>query len=164
MPLTLILTRHAKSDWDDPTLDDHDRPLNKRGRRDAPRIGRWLKDNDLYPEHALCSSALRARETLEGIAPDVPTFIMGDLYMAAPTRIASVLKAASSERQLLIAHNPGIGQFAGQLVAEVPDHPRFRDYPTASTLVVDFDIDDWSDLTPGTGKVRAFFTPHDLPA
>jgi phosphohistidine phosphatase len=163
MTLTLILTRHAKSDWDDPALDDHDRPLNARGRRDAPRIGRWLKENDLYPEHALCSSATRARETLDGIAPDVPTLILSDLYLAAPRGIASVLMAASPERQLLIAHNPGIAAFAAQIVAKAPDHPRFHDYPTAATLVVDFDIDDWSALAPGTGHARAFFTPHDLP-
>lgn len=163
MTLTLILTRHAKSDWGDAGLDDHDRPLNQRGLRDAPRIGRWLKENDLYPQHALCSSARRARETLDGIAPDVPTIILSDLYLASPTRIASVLQGASPERQILIAHNPGIASFAAQIVDKAPDHPRFHDYPTAATLIVDFDIDDWSDLTPGSGRVRAFFTPHDLP-
>lgn len=162
MTLTLILTRHAKSDWADPSLDDHDRPLNKRGRRDAPRVGQWLKDNDLYPEHALCSSAKRAQETLKGIAPDVPAFITSDLYLASPTRMASALQAASPERQILIAHNPGIASFAEQLVTTAPDHPRFQDYPTAATLVVDFDIETWADLTPGTGRVHAFFTPHDL--
>lgn len=163
MSLTLILTRHAKSDWGDASLEDHDRPLNARGRRDAPRIARWLKENDLYPEHALCSSALRAKETLEGIAPDVPTFIMSDLYMASPARLMSVLTAASPDRQILIAHNPGIASFAEQLVAKAPDHARFQDFPTASTLVADFDIDDWKELTPRSGRVRAFFTPHDLP-
>ena len=163
MTLTLILTRHAKSDWDDPALDDHDRPLNARGRRDAPRIGRWLRENDLTPEHALCSSAVRARETLDGIAPDVPTIILSDLYLASPQRIASVLRAASPERQILIAHNPGIASFAAQTVAAPPDHPRFQDYPTGATLVMDFDFDDWADLAPGTGRVRAFVTPHDLP-
>ena len=163
MTLTLILTRHAKSDWGDPAVDDHDRPLNKRGRRDAPRVGRWLKDHDLYPQHALCSSAKRAQETLEGIAPDVPTFVMSDLYLASPVRLAAILQAASPERQILIAHNPGIAAFAEHIVESPPDHPRFHDYPTAATLVVDFDIDTWADLSLGSGRVRAFFTPHDLP-
>lgn len=163
MPLTLILTRHAKSSWDDPAIDDFDRPLNRRGRRDAPRIGRWLSENGVFPEHALCSPAARARETLAAIAPKIPTFFMDELYMAPPSVIGRVIRAAPPERLILIAHNPGIGEFAAQYAAELPDHPRFFDYPTAATTVLDFDIERWADLKPGTGRVRAFVTPHDLP-
>lgn len=163
MPLTLILTRHAKSSWDDPDIDDFHRPLNKRGCRDAPRIGRWLSENGVFPAQALCSSATRARETLSAIAPEVPTVFVDDLYMASPPVIARVIKAAPPEPLILIAHNPGIGAFAAQYAAEPPDHPRFFDYPTAATTVLDFDIESWSDLKSGSGRVRAFVTPHDLP-
>ena len=162
MTLTLILMRHAKSDWDDPTMDDHDRPLNARGRRDAPRMAEWLAQTGAVPEHALCSTATRARETLEGVAPTIPTSFKGELYLASPEVILRVLRAASPERQIIIGHNPGIAYFAHQIVASQPDHRRFADFPTASTLVVDFDIDDWGELRPGTGRVRAFATPHDL--
>ena len=67
MKLLLIL-RHAKSSWKDPDLDDHDRPLNKRGRRDAPRMGRLLRKEDLLPDLILSSTAVRARMTAEMVA------------------------------------------------------------------------------------------------
>ena len=67
MTLTLILTRHAKSDWDDPTLDDHDRPLNKRGRAASLALGRWMADAGWKPDEALVSTAARTAETYQGI-------------------------------------------------------------------------------------------------
>ena len=64
----LILTRHAKSDWDDPMLDDHDRPLNKRGQRSAAELGEWLHSRGYEPDEVLCSTALRTRETWAPVA------------------------------------------------------------------------------------------------
>lgn len=163
MNLTLILTRHAKSSWDDPAVDDFHRPLNARGRRDAPRIGQWLHKTGVFPRIALCSPAIRARETLAAIAPKIPAFFMDELYMASPDTLARAVRSAPPERLILIAHNPGIGDFAAGCAASAPAHPRFSDYPTAATTVLDFDIGNWTDLRPGAGRVRAFVTPHDLP-
>jgi phosphohistidine phosphatase len=72
MTRTLILIRHAKSDWEHPALDDHDRPLNARGQRSAPRIGAWLAAQGLAPDAVLCSTARRTRETWQGIATRLP--------------------------------------------------------------------------------------------
>lgn len=163
MTRTLILLRHAKSSWDDPDADDHDRPLNARGRRDAPRIGRWLEENDLIPEHAFCSSARRAQETLDGLGHKVPTFIMSDLYMASSRTILRVIHGSFDSRILIVAHNPGIGAAAAMLVHEPPVHPRFADFPTAACLVADFEAETWEDVGAAMGRVRFFVTPHDLP-
>ena len=163
MTRTLILLRHAKSSWGDPNAKDHDRPLNDRGRRDAQRIGKWLADNDLIPEHAFCSSARRAEETLDGLGHKVPTFLMSDLYMASPQTILRVMSGAYDSRILIVAHNPGIGEAARMIVRQPPRHSRFADFPTAACLVADFEVETWENVKPGTGRVRAFVTPHDLP-
>ena len=163
MPLTLILMRHAKSSWGDLTLDDFDRPLNGRGRGDAPKIGQWLADQGLTPTEALCSPAIRARETLDLLALQTPVTYVPGLYMAAPAILLGAIQAATGARLLVIAHNPGMAMLAGDLVKMPPDHPKFHDYPTAATLALDFDIDDWSALRPGTGHLRGFVTPRDLP-
>ena len=162
MSLTLIMMRHAKSSWNDPALDDFDRPLNARGVRDAPRIGRWLVDQGHTPEEVLCSSAIRAKQTLDGLAFQTPVMFLPELYMASPAKILGAIQAAFSSCLLVVAHNPGMSMLATDLVAEPPNHPRFDDFPTASTLVLSFDMDEWSHVRAGTGCVLGFVTPHDL--
>lgn len=162
MPLTLILMRHAKSSWGNPKLDDFDRPLNERGRRDAPRVGLWLRQHALEPEDALCSTAVRAKQTLDELGLETPTIFLPDLYMATPAQLMKAIKGASSKRLLVIAHNPGIGHLAADLLKKTPDHPKFRRYPTSATTVADFEIDDWTKIAPGTGEIRHFIVPHDL--
>jgi phosphohistidine phosphatase len=162
MSLRLILMRHAKSSWGDPLLDDFDRCLNARGKRDAPRIGNWLDEQGFSPEDALCSSAVRAKETLDGLGLKTPVMFLPELYLAAPARLLGAIQAAYSGCLLVVAHNPGIATLAADLCASEPDHARFRDFPTASTLVLDFDVDNWSDIQPKTGQPRAFVTPHDI--
>lgn len=167
MTLTLILTRHAKSDWDNPLLDDHDRPLNNRGRRDAPRIGAWLKKNGHVPDKVTVSSARRAQETWEGIAstlggaPKVNT--AEKLYHASPETLLAYTRGSYAMTHMIIGHNPGIAEFAGRLLARAPQHPRFADFPTCATLVVDCEDSDWRDVQWGMGRVLDFVTPHDLP-
>ncbi len=163
MTRTLILLRHAKSSWGDANLDDHDRPLNARGQRDAPRIGRWLTENNFVPDHAICSSARRAQETLEGLGLTTPSTIISDLYLASPSILLKAIRQAAHPTVIVIAHNPGMAALAHQLVETPPDHPRFHDYPTAATLVAEFDTDDWTKAEPGAAIARAFVTPHDLP-
>lgn len=165
MTLRLILTRHAKSSWDDPLQDDHDRVLNKRGERDAATMGKWLMENDFIPAEVVSSTAARTLQTWDIIATALPdTALMRrdpSLYHASADRMAKVLSDCAASPVMMIGHNPGISDFARLLLANAPDHGRFRDYPTCSTLVADFDITDWADLSFGKGQVVAFSTPRD---
>lgn len=167
MTLKLILIRHAKSDWGDPTLPDHDRPLNKRGRRDAPRIGAWLARNGYLPTAVTVSSARRAQETWQGIKasldahPQVSTD--PELYHADPETLMRFARRSGTDTHLMIAHNPGMAEFARRIVEKTPTHPRFADFPTCSTLVLDMRQSEWCDVGWQTAQVLDFITPHDLP-
>jgi phosphohistidine phosphatase len=166
MTLTLILTRHAKSDWDDPTLSDHDRVLNARGRRDAPRIGGWLQAKGHVPDIALVSSARRTLETWELLSPAlnraVPMTVVPALYHAEAGEILSQLRRATSPSVMVIGHNPGIGEFAHRIVDAPANDPRFIDYPTCATLIARFEGDDWSAIDWWSGQVVDFVVPRDL--
>ncbi|MBU2957434.1 histidine phosphatase family protein [Paracoccus sp. 1_MG-2023] len=157
----LILTRHAKSAWDDPTLDDQDRPLNERGRRSARALGDWMASRGYEPEEVLCSTAMRTRQTWEVVsgAPLEVRPVMrfeDSLYHAGPDRMLAVLRTATQPTVMMLGHNPGISEFAAMLPARAPLDPEFRSYPTAATLVVDFEIDSWADVEPGKGSVMDF--------
>jgi phosphohistidine phosphatase len=157
---TLILMRHAKSDWGSPGLADFDRPLNARGQRSARALGDWLRAKGHVPDEILCSSARRTAETCAGLNLDLRADFTRALYHAEPGAMAHELAGATGDRVLMIGHNPGVGEWAGQLVAAPPDHPRFFDYPTGATLVIDFDIADWAEARRGT--VRDFVVARDL--
>lgn len=166
MTLRLILTRHAKSDWSTPGAPDHDRPLNKRGRRQAPLIGAWLASRRDIPARILCSDAARTRETLDlilparGTAPDVA--LLPALYHAAPDTILGLIRAELVPTLLVIGHNPGLAEAAQRLCHMPPPHPRFADFPTAATAVFDFTEDAWSQVDWGRATLRDFVTPDDL--
>lgn len=162
--LTLILMRHAKSNWDSPEQSDHDRPLNARGIWSAKALGDWMRRENLVPDQVLCSSAQRTRDTLAGLnLNDANVQYLDALYHAGPDRMAGVLAKATGRVILMIGHNPGIAEFAGMLVKETPEHMRFWDYPTGSTLVVEFAEDSWTKAATGRGKCTHFVTPPDLP-
>lgn len=168
MTRTLILVRHAKSDWDDPMLEDHARPLNPRGRDAAGRVGRWLAREGLRPDAALVSSARRTRETWELLsaeldAPPAPQ-VLDALYHASPAVMLQALRAATAPVVLMLGHNPGIAAFAATLLRRAPPHPRFADYPTCATLVAGFDAPGWSAVGPAGGTAQAFVVPRELPA
>lgn len=162
---TLILTRHAKSDWADPTQDDHDRPLNKRGRKAAPRVGQWIADRAM-PAEALVSTAARAQETWAAM---VPAFTprprlhsLRQLYLASPQTLLKCLHQAKADTVLMIAHNPGIAEFARAILALPPEDDSFARYPTAATLIASFKIASWPDAAFGTATADAFTTPRAL--
>lgn len=162
----LILTRHAKSSWDDPLLTDHDRPLNARGVRAARELGDWLASRGYEPEEVLCSTARRTRETWDGTAAAVlevrPVVrFMEELYHATPEIMLAALRTATAPSVIMIGHNPGIAEFAGMLPARPPVSPQFARYPTCATLVVDFQIGTWADLRLGEGSVMDFFLPTE---
>lgn len=158
----LILMRHAKSDWGSAGLRDLARPLNGRGRRSATAMGDWLRAQDLIPDQILCSSATRTQETCARLALPLAPELHDTLYLAEAPDMLRVLRGTTGARVLMLGHNPGIAEFAASLVTTPPAHDRFDDYPTGATLVVRFDIDDWADLTPGTGDVQDFVIPRAL--
>ncbi|MAU52687.1 MAG: phosphoglycerate mutase [Roseovarius sp.] len=158
----LILMRHAKSDWADPALPDHARPLNKRGRRSARALGDWLRGAGLVPGEILCSTAARTQETCARLRLPRAPRLLDSLYMAGPEAMLDALRAAQADTVLMIGHNPGIAEFAARLVATPPAHPRFDDYPTGATLVADFEIADWADLAEHTGRAADFVIPREL--
>lgn len=166
MTLRLILTRHAKSSWDDPALDDHDRPLNGRGRDAATSIGGWLAASGYVPDQVLCSSAERTRETWARIAAELAgpprAAYLHSLYLAEPDGFLAALHGASGKVVMVLGHNPGSAYTARGLVAEPPRHPRFDHFPTAATAVIDFGAASWGDVTWSQGTLVDFAVPRDL--
>ena len=168
----LILLRHAKSDW--PDMPDRDRPLAKRGRRDAPRIGRWLREHGYQPDVVVVSAATRARQTWDLVAPELggsPAVHFEPRAYAASALTLLYLAQELPERYhtaLLIAHNPGLSDLATSL-ATPPEaapasgnspHPALS-LPTAAVAVFEFP-GDWPSLTPGHARLTNLTTPADL--
>ena len=167
MPLRLILVRHAKSSWADPSLDDHARPLNGRGRRSATAIGRWLAERGQVPARVLSSDAVRTRETWARIAEELPNAPGADwlhgLYHATPAALLEVLRGAGTASPvLLLGHNPGMAEAARDLAVAAPDHPAFERYPTAAVTLYDVGLESWSAVGWGEGRVRDFVVPREL--
>jgi phosphohistidine phosphatase len=168
MTKRLILTRHAKSNWDDPLTPDHDRPLNDRGKLAAADLGQWLASRGYIPQEVLCSDAVRTHTTFTGMAPALGATpkleLKSALYHAGPDVMLAVLRHAKADVVMLIGHNPGIAEFATRLVTRAPVNPEFQRYPTGATLVVDFMIDDWNEVNFGTGASLDFIVPREIVA
>ena len=162
----LILMRHAKSSWADPGQRDLDRPLNKRGRRAATLIGRWLKKKGYHPDQALVSGARRTRESWDGLVAEAgpaETRNLPELYHAGPDTLLEVVRrAADVPCVLVLGHQPGIGAFAERLLAEPPAGADFAKFPTGATAVIDLDAAGWPDLAWGTGRLVDFVVPRAL--
>jgi phosphohistidine phosphatase len=168
---TLILFRHAKSSWADSSLDDFDRPLNGRGRKTAPMMASWLREEGLVPDLALVSAARRTIETWQAMARilEAPVVhrIEPDLYLASPDRILTVIGSVDDAVRtlLVLGHNPGTEDLAGLLAAADGGkaNRRMREkFPTASAAVIDFAEGGWSGVRAGAGRLRAFQRPRDL--
>lgn len=158
---TLILMRHAKSDWSH-GLPDHERPLNTRGQNAAPVMGNWLQDHGLQPDQVLCSSAKRTRETLDRLGLDLPEpQISRALYLASPQGILETIQKCIGHTVLCIGHNPGMGSLAQALVQSPPAHSRFGAFPTGATLVCRFQTESWQDISAGMGELIGFAVPRD---
>jgi phosphohistidine phosphatase len=163
----LTLLRHAKSDW--PDLPDHDRPLAKRGRKDAPRIGRWLRTHGYVPDVVICSTALRTRQTWDLVAPELNGSAEVRFEPRAYTASALTLLYLCQElpdpchAAMLIAHNPGIEELAASLGSAqegAPDPAGLR-FPTAAVAVFEF-TGAWPTLAPGQANQLDFTIPADL--
>lgn len=144
---TLYFIRHAKSSWDNPDLDDHDRPLNKRGRRDAPVMARRLLGIDVAPDGVLCSTAKRARQTaaefIETLKVDNAIYLR-ELYHAWPSTIVEQLRKLPDEWDtvLVFGHNPGYTMLANALKNDY----EIDNLPTCGIIGASAEIDRWRDF------------------
>ena len=160
---TLLLLRHGKSSWKDTTLSDHDRPLKKRGREAAQRMGRLLSELNLVPEHILSSSALRAQETAQlaveaakyqGEVETVPA-----LYHADPQSLVAIVSHVPDRFAcvLFIGHNPGLEDWLTRLIG------RRETVSTAALAQVELPLDSWLDFSPDTrGELKGLWRPSEL--
>lgn len=167
--LRLILTRHAKSSWDDSTMADHARPLNARGQRSADLIGDWLVSRGDLPQEVLCSDSLRTQETWERMAPKfaaagaAPQLILKPaLYQAAADVMLAVLRGAKAPVVMMIGHNPGIADFAARILARHSIDTEFMHFPSCATLVATFEAESWAEVSLGQGALLDFTVPRKL--
>jgi phosphohistidine phosphatase len=170
---TLILMRHAKSDWSQGELSDFGRPLNKRGKRAASDMAAYLCKHGLVPDYALISSSVRTRETWERMgegfrATPPPHELRRDLYLARPRTILEAIKSLSESHDcvLVLAHNPGIEQFAVLLAA--PDQDTAGEaalsslrekFPTAGMAIFRLPDTPWEEVRFGTAQLLEFAAP-----
>ncbi|MBT8484979.1 MAG: histidine phosphatase family protein [Phycisphaerales bacterium] len=162
MTKTLLIMRHAKSSWADPDRDDHDRPLNGRGKRDAKTMGRWLVARGLAPDVILSSSARRARKTARRMTRhaslSAPVHIDESLYHAGPAALRHAVAALPPPVTiaLIVAHNPGIEDFLTDLTNA--DEPM----PTGAIAWVEFTgVERW-DAIANAGKLCAVWRPREI--
>ena len=160
---TLLLLRHAKSSHKDTAADDHERPLNKRGKRDAARMGQLLVEQNMLPDFIIASSAKRCRKTAEQVIQSSKyrgeMRLTVTLYEAHREKLLEVLGGLPEtiQRPLLIAHNPGMEEFLEAITGEY--HP----LSTAALAHLELPIDSWSELTAETrATLRRVWQPREL--
>ncbi|MEU7021463.1 histidine phosphatase family protein [Streptomyces sp. NPDC046203] len=166
-PRRIVLLRHAKADW--PQTTDHERPLADRGRTDAPVAGRRLADTGIDFDLALCSTALRTRETWKLAVQELPerpkTVYEERIYEASPGELIALINETPDtiDDLLLIGHNPGMHGLADILAAESEGDTLTRmtrtGFPTAAFAILTFN-GSWKSLEPGTAKLADFWAPH----
>jgi phosphohistidine phosphatase len=158
----LLLLRHAKSSWADASLADFDRPLNERGLRAAPLVGRFMRKRKLDPDVIICSPAERARQTaalvIEAAKLSAPLRFDERIYEATPARLVEVVSQAEegAGEVLLVGHNPGLEGLLELLTGES------RSMPTAALARVALGIEKWGRLCEGAGRVELFVRPKDI--
>ena len=160
----LLILRHAKSSWKEPSLSDFQRQLNKRGTEAAPRMGGWIAQNNLVPDTIVCSTAVRAQETMalviEGGPLDSACISTEELYLAPPQvyleNLAQLPEAQTSA--MVIGHNPGIEELVYQLCGE------YRVMPTCALAVIDLQIAQWDELFSASvsGELSRYILVREL--
>jgi phosphohistidine phosphatase len=178
----LVLLRHAKSAW--PDVPDHERPLARRGQRDAPVMGRWLRTAGHVPDQVVCSTARRARETWQLVQPALgatPLASFDDgVYQGSAAQLLDLIRHANPATRMLlvVGHDPATPELALALAATTPTAhpgavsdatpPDMRDrmrakFPTAAIAVFEI-TGDWDQLSPRSARLTRFVTPRDLTA
>ncbi len=164
MAKTLLLMRHAKSSWKEENVKDCDRPLTKRGKKDAPMMARFLKKKNLLPDLILCSSAKRARHTVRAILEELNisdeiVIELESLYLAEPQAYMEAIQEQSDDTNciLVVGHNPGLEALAQILSDSVVS------LPTATVAEIKLPIKKWSALSETSeGKLENVWTPKEL--
>jgi len=161
----LLLMRHAKSSHDDSSLSDFDRPLNKRGIADVPKMAGWLNEHDLVPDIIISSSAARAKATAKSLAENLGAATSEiefheDLYLAPPMNYREIMSRLSAqfERPIFIGHNPGMEELVQTLGG------KYQVMPTSAIAVFDVDTHDWSTTASDVSAIRltSVYRPKEI--
>ncbi len=158
----ILLMRHAKSSWKEAEIPDHERPLKKRGYKDAEKMGKLLKNKKRVPDLIISSTAERAEKTADEVAKaskyENEIVFTDSLYMAEPSDIMNALKEHAKKQKcvMVIGHNPGLEAFLQILTGKV------ESLPTASIAYLTVKIDKWSDLSGDNEiKLKNLWRPKD---
>ena len=161
----LTLIRHAKSSWKNPNLRDRERPLNKRGKRDAADMGMRLRDRGVNPDLIICSPAKRALETAKAIAREISyqndrIAVEDTIYEAEAYGILKLIKGLddSHNEVMLIGHNPAFSELAASLGNEPVGN-----MPTCSVFCIDFRSDTWRTISKEEGRLVFYDYPKNIP-
>jgi len=160
---TLYIIRHAKSSWEDPEMDDVDRPLNDRGKRDAPRMGKRLKEKEVHPHLMVASPAKRTFSTARRIGK-ILGYAKKDivrekkLYHATDDQMLSVVNGFNDKHEVIFifGHNPGLTEFANSLRN---DEYEIDNIPTCGVIAFQFNVNSWKDITWGIGTMLFYDFP-----
>ena len=159
---TLLVLRHAKSDWGNSSLRDFDRPLASRGERDAPRIGKALRKRGIIPDYIVSSPAARARATVQAVktAGEINEEVNFDetIYGASSAELLKLIRSFPDVHAcaLIVGHNPGFEDLVGRLVAS-PER-----MPTAALACIELALDHWADVEDRKGRLLWLLTPKQL--
>ena len=161
---TLILVRHAKSSWDSPGLDDRERPLNERGKKDVPRMGKFLSDKGIRPGLITSSPAVRARKTAEGIAKELgfkksEVRIDERLYTFDEDALLRVIWGLDDglDEVMVVGHNPAVTALLNRLTRAGVDN-----VPTCGAAVVEIRSGSWAGADDGRGSLVSFDYPKNI--
>lgn len=158
----LLLLRHAKSSWEDTSLPDFERPLNERGRRAAPLIGKFMRQRKIQPDLILCSPARRTRETialvLEAAGIETETRYDERIYEATTSRLLEIISELEADKRevLLVGHNPGFENLLERLTGQA------KRMPTASLALVILNADNWSESVLKGSYLEEFVKAKEL--
>ena len=160
----LLILRHAKSSWDFPHLDDHDRPLNKRGLADAPRMGKLIRHEGMVPQRIIASTAERAHTTALLVAKACgfaeEPLATPRLYLAGPDEYLDLLSEldGGTGSAMVVGHNPGIEELVEELTGSA------ERMPTAALARIALDLKDWTEIVgPRRGELLGVWRPKELP-
>ncbi len=159
---TLYLMRHAKSSWKDSSLDDFDRPLNKRGMNDAPLISKYLLDQKIVVDLIISSPAKRAALTAKIIANELKftsnIIFEPKIYEANLSELLNLIQSIENRinNVILIGHNPALNEFANYLIDREIDN-----IPTAGVVAIKFEME-WEEISKKSGKLLFFIYPKSL--
>jgi phosphohistidine phosphatase len=158
---TLILLRHAKSSWNFPHLNDYDRPLNDRGKRDAPKMAQWLSSQAINADLIISSGAVRAKNTAIAFQAvlNAPLKIDDNLYHASRSKLLNLIKLTDNDINglILVSHNPGLNDLADYLLSGFSDN-----IPTTGIVSLKLDTQKWSEASPENASLHFFQYPKNL--